>query len=73
MKIVVQKGYISISLDGQNRSKKIIQFMNNERAVSGSFYDVGDPANEVTVTNQMSSIMSTTSTSTKYSQFNADC
>lgn len=49
---LVHKGYIYISLDGQNRSKKIIQFMNNEIAVSGSFYDVGDPANEVTVTNQ---------------------
>jgi hypothetical protein len=49
---LVQKGYIYISLDGQNRSKKIIQFINSEIAVSGNFYDVGDPANEVTIINE---------------------
>lgn len=48
---LVQKGYIYISLDGQNRSKKLIDFINNKIAVSGSFYDVGDPANEVAVNN----------------------
>ena len=48
---LVQQGYIYISLDGQNRSKKIIDFVNNKIAVSGSFYDVGDPANEVAVRN----------------------
>jgi len=49
---LVEQGYIYISLDGQNRSKKIIDFVNNEIAVSGNFYDVGDPANEIVVTNQ---------------------
>ncbi len=48
---LVQQGYIYISLDGQNRSKKTIDFVNNKIAVSGNFYDVGDPANEVAVTN----------------------
>lgn len=48
---LVQQGYIYISLDGQNRSKKIIEFINNEIAVSGSFYDVGDPVNEIPIAN----------------------
>lgn len=48
---LVKQGYIYISLDGQNRSKKLIQFINNRIAVTGSFYDVGDPANEIAVMN----------------------
>lgn len=48
----VQRGFVYISLDGQNRSKNIIDFVNNKIPVSGNFYDVGDPVNEVTVINQ---------------------
>jgi hypothetical protein len=48
---LANQGYIYISLDGQNRSKKIIDFINNDIAVSGNFYDVGDPPSEVAIIN----------------------
>ena len=49
---LVQEGYIYVSLDGQNRSKMLIDFINNKIPVSGDFYDVADPRNEIPVTNQ---------------------
>ena len=34
-----KKGYRYISLDGQNRSKKVVSFINNEIAITGDFID----------------------------------
>ena len=48
---ILGKGYRYISLDGQNRSKFIVAFMNNKFPISGTFVDADDE--EVKINNKV--------------------
>ena len=48
---VLEKGYRYISLDGQNRSKFIVAFMDNKFPISGTFIDADDE--EVKINNKV--------------------
>jgi hypothetical protein len=45
---ILNKGYRYISLDGQNRSKKIVEFLNDKFPISGTFLDADDVSQTVT-------------------------